>query len=254
MVRIGTSGYSFKDWRGTFYPEDIAQKDMLGFYAARFDIVEVNATYYRLLPAATFQTMADKTPDGFGFVVKTNQATTHQGEDENVVKEFRESLQPLMDAGKFLGVLAQFPWGFRDTAQNRDYLVACRERMRDIPYFVEFRHASWLTPEVGDLLRGNQLGYVCVDEPQIGQMVPPIATATTDTGYIRFHGRNEHTWWNKGAGDRYDYLYSEDELEEWVTKIRKVIEKTKDIYIFFNNCHAGQAPKNAQQLKLMLGA
>ena len=254
MIRIGTSGYSFKDWRGTFYPEDIASKDMLAFYAQHFDIIEVNATYYRLLPASTFQSMVDKTPEGFGFIVKTNQATTHQGEDASVAEEFRASLRPLQEAGKFLGVLAQFPWAFRNTADNREYLVACRERMRDVPYFVEFRHSSWLTPEVGDVLKANELGYVCVDEPQIGQMVPPIATATTDTGYVRLHGRNERAWWNKDAGDRYDYLYTEEELEEWVEKIRKLIEKTKDIYIFFNNCHAGQAPKNAEQLKLMLEA
>lgn len=110
-----------------------------------------------------------------------------------------------------------------------------------------FRHSIF------NHLKDNELGYVCVDEPQIGQMVPPIATATTDTGYIRLHGRNERTWWNRDAGDRYDYLYTEAELEEWVEKIRKLIEKTKDIYVFFNNCHAGQAPKNAKQLRMMLG-
>jgi uncharacterized protein YecE (DUF72 family) len=253
MIKIGTSGYSFKDWKGTFYPEDVASKDMLGYYAQRFDIVEVNATYYRLLPASTFEGMVQKTPDGFEFVVKANQATTHEGTDEGVVKEFTESFQPLVDAGRFRGILAQFPWGFRNTPKNRDYLVACRSRMRDVPYFVEFRHNSWLTPEVGDLLKANELGYVCVDEPQIGQMVPPIATATTDTGYVRFHGRNKRTWWNKEAGDRYDYLYSEEELEAWVGKIRNLIEKTKDILVFFNNCHDGQAPRNAQQLRLMLG-
>ena len=251
MIKVGTSGYSFEDWRGTFYPPDIPKGEMLGFYAQHFDVVEVNATYYRVLPPIVFERMAEKTPDDFEFIVKVNKATTHEGKDEEVVGPFRESIVPLEEAGKLYGVLAQFPWSFRNTSEHREYLKRCRERMPDVPYFVEFRHKSWLTKEVGDLLKAHQLSFVSVDEPQLQGMLPPKATATTDLGYVRLHGRNAEKWW-KGGSERYDYAYSKEELEQWVEKIKKLIEKAEKIYVFFNNCHNGQAAQNARTMKQML--
>ena len=186
----------------------------------------------------------------FEFIVKVNKATTHEGKDAEVAASFLQSIRPLSEAGKLKGLLAQFPWGFKNTPENRDYLKGCRERTPDIPYFVEFRHRSWVSEEVGNLLREHQLSFVCVDEPQIGDMMPPMARATTNLGYIRFHGRNAKNWWGKG-GDRYDYLYTEDELRTWVGKVEQLLGKVDKIYLFFNNCHAGQAVENARMMKAM---
>lgn len=251
IIKVGTSGYSFEDWRGTFYPVDIDKGAMLAFYTQYFDTVEVNATYYRILPPVVFERMAERTPDHFEFMVKAHQATTHEGKDEKVVGTFRESIVPLVDSGKLCGVLAQFPFRFRNTPENQEYLRRCRERMPDVPYFVEFRHRSWLTPEVGELLREHQLGFVSVDEPKLEGLLPSRATVTTDTGYIRLHGRNAATWW-QGGPERYDYSYSEEELKAWVERIKRLIEKARKVYVFFNNCHNGQAAQNAKTMKKML--
>lgn len=247
---IGTSGYSFDSWQGIFYPPHLARKHWLDFYARCFHVVEVNATFYGLLPPAAFSRMADKTPDGFGFVVKANRETTHERRDAEVAGRFREAVRPLIEAGKFEGVLAQFPWGFRNTTAHRAYLAACRDRLGDLPYFAEFRHQSWLAPEAQELLARNRIGFVCVDEPQIGGMMPPVIQATTDTGYIRLHGRNAKTWW--GEGPRYDYFYSLRELKGWGQKAKDLAAKTQKTFLFFNNCHVGQAVKNAQILQRML--
>ena len=250
IIRIGTSGYSFDSWRGVFYPFNLARKDRLVFYACYFNVVEINATFYQLLPPVAFQSMADKTPEGFGFIVKAHQRTTHEGRDVEVADRFQQALRPLVEAGKFEGVLAQFPWRFRNTPANRAYIQACRDRMADFPYFVEFRHRSWLSPNVKPLLERNRIGFVCVDEPQIGGMMPPVIMRTTPIGYIRLHGRNARTWW--GPGPRYHYLYSLRELKEWVEKVKALSEQTEKTFLFFNNCHVGQAVKNAQVLQRML--
>ncbi|HID10454.1 MAG TPA: DUF72 domain-containing protein, partial [Candidatus Latescibacteria bacterium] len=122
QVRIGTSGYSFEDWRGTFYPENLPKAEMLPYYARHFDLVEVNATYYRIPPPYTFRRMLQKVPEGFGFTAKVPKEWTHEGKGGEVAGPFREAIVPLVEAGVLLGLLAQFPWRFRDTPENRDYL------------------------------------------------------------------------------------------------------------------------------------
>ena len=248
MIKIGTSGYSFDDWRGTFYPEEIQKGKMLEFYVRHFDTVEVNSTYYRIPSPRTFESLARRTPDDFEFTVKVNKGTTHEGKDAEVVAPFRTAIQPLIETGKLKGVLAQFPWGFRNTPENRTYLQECRERIPDLPYFVEFRHRSWLTAEVGDMLKTHRIGFVSVDEPQLSGMLPAAATATTEVGYVRFHGRNAKNWWGGKGGERYDYLYSREELERWAEKIEGLTSKTEKVYLFFNNCHQGQAVENAKEM------
>ena len=250
IIQIGTSGYSFDSWRGIFYPFNLARRDRLMFYARYFNIVEINATFYQLLPPRAFQSMANRTPEGFGFIVKAHRRTTHEGRDVEVAHRLRQAVRPLIEAGKFQGILAQIPWSFRNTPTHRAYIQACRARMADLPYFVEFRHRSWLTFDVQCLLKRNRIGFVCVDEPQIGGLMPPIIMTTTPIGYIRLHGRNAKTWW--GPGPRYDYFYRFHELKEWVEKAKALARQTEKTFLFFNNCHIGQAVKNAQILQRML--
>ena len=251
MISIGTSGFSYKDWKGVFYPEGTRAGDYLSYYKDYFDTVEINSTYYAIPGPQVFENMLNETPDDFEFVVKVNKATTHENSDRDVVEKFNESIIPLRESGRLSGILAQFPWGFRNDEKNRIYLSELSERYHEVPFFVEFRHNSWNREEVYDFLKQSGLHFVSVDEPQIGNMMPAIARATGDVAYIRFHGRNARTWWGK-TGDRYDYYYSDEELEEWIEKI-ELLEKTVwKIYAFFNNCHKGYAVRNALMFKDML--
>jgi len=252
-IHVGTSGYSFADWVGPFYPPGTRSGDYLGFYARHFGCVEVNSTYYRIPAPRVLEQMERKTPEGFQFVVKLNQAMTHEGAtDPALYHEFLAAIQPLKDAGKYHGLLAQFPWGFKKTEAAKGHLEHLRAALPGEPLWAEFRHASWMHPKLPDWLRERSLGYCAVDEPALPGLVPPVVHLTTDTGYVRFHGRNEKTWWGRSGGDRYDYDYAERELAEWVERIRVLADRAKQTYLFFNNCHAGQAARNAKLMEELL--
>src|SRR5512140_3867538 len=202
---------------------------MLPFYAKDFHATEINYTYYRMPSARTLGAMAKKVPENFVFSVKASKELTHEREVEEgygtreSFVQFRQALQPLIDEGKFGAVLAQFPNSFRPTSENQDYLEVFRERMGDLPVVVEFRNASWVTDETMELLRKNNLGYCCVDEPHLKGLIPPIAVSTAPVAYVRFHGRNAQKWWHHDeAYERYSYSYKPEELQEWVPKIEKL--------------------------------
>jgi len=247
-VTIGTSGFSFDDWVGTFYPEQTRKAEMLAFYATRFSAVEINSTYYGIPPAKTMAGLVERTPDDFEFMVKAHRSMTHEAADpdEAVWRSFDDCLAPLVDAGKFRGLLLQFPWAFRPDRAGRRRLDLLHERLSARgPLFVEFRHTSWMDDRVFRYLDQRGIGYCSVDEPPLPGLVPPVVRLTGSIAYVRFHGRNERTWWTRGGGDRYDYDYSPAELETWVRKIRELAERSRQVYVFFNNCHAGQAARNA---------
>jgi len=253
MILIGTSGYSFEDWRGVYYPHHIDRGKMLDYYARDFKTVEINSTYYRIPPTSVFYHMDRKTPPDFEFMAKLHQDVTHARQNiEDSIRRLQEALKPLYEAGKLKGLLAQFPWGFKNTPENRDYLLKIKELCGDTPLFVEFRNRSWVKEDVYELLRSNGIGYCCVDEPRFSSLIPPQDVATTSVGYVRFHGRNAQTWWKSSGGDRYDYLYSTDELKEWVDRIESLKRQTEKTYLFFNNCHRGQAVINARQMEEIL--
>lgn len=252
-VLVGTSGYSFPDWVGPFYPPGTRPGDFLAVYAEHFDAVEVNATYYRMPTAATLERMERRTPAGFRFVVKLLGAFTHErSADPAAAREFRAALAPLKDAGKYDGLLAQFPWAFRRDRAALDHLAALRERFADEPLFAEFRHDSWAAPGLGETLSGLGIGYCAVDEPALPGLMPPLALRTTADAYVRFHGRNAANWWGRGGGDRYDHDYTERELAEWVTRIGELARQSRTTYVFFNNCHAGQAARSAKLMQELL--
>jgi uncharacterized protein YecE (DUF72 family) len=251
-ILVGTSGYSFDDWVGNFYPVGIRKGDMLKEYVKHFAGVEVNSTYYRIPHPAVLKRMEEKTPDGFEFVIKANQQMTHKGsKDESLYRSFKEAIRPVIDVGKFGGIIAQFPWGFKRTADNMAHLEFLKDKFSEYPLFVEFRNSEWITEDMFDNLRTAGIGYCAVDEPRLKGLVPPVARVTTDMGYVRLHGRNAKNWWGRG-GDRYDYLYNEAELKEWLDKIKDMSRKAKRTYVFFNNCHVGQAARNASLMKELL--
>jgi uncharacterized protein YecE (DUF72 family) len=247
---IGTSGYSFADWVGPFYPPEATQREMFSHYVRAFSTVELNFTYYRMPAACTLQKLADKSPEGFVFWVKANQEITHKG-NRKVAGEFLEGLSPLRDAGKLAGVLMQFPQSFHRTPESRKYLAAVVEEFASTRSAVEFRHSSWQAPETLASLRKRNVTLVVPDVPDIASLYHSPAAATTATGYLRLHSRNASKWYSGGA-DRYDYSYSRQELDAIAKEWSALRDSPDDVYVFFNNCHGGQAALNAQEFQRIL--
>jgi len=262
VIKIGTSGFSFPDWKGTVYPQGIKDRDMLSYYERElgFKALEVNFTYYTLPSQNSFIGMSKKTSEGFEFVVKCFKGMTHEIRDKGtkriidnreIFDKFVYSLQPLVLEGKLGCVLAQFPYSFFPNGESFAYLRSFKERLGEIPLVVEFRNIYWLKDSTFSFLGDIGVGYCVVDEPKLPKLMPFIPRATSDFGYFRLHGRNQN-WFNVPTSVRYDYLYSEEELKSFVQPIREVEARTGKTLIFFNNCHGGSAARNALELLRML--
>ena len=256
-VYVGTAGFSYADWKGPFYPPDTRQAAMLEEYARHFPVVEINSTYYAIPEPERVNAMARRTPTSFLFNVKANKEMTHEiGDGSKVFEDFRRALRPLEDHGKLGCVLAQFPWAFKRSNENADYLRKLARRLDGLDVVVEFRNEQWDSDETLDLLSSVGLGYCCVDEPRLKGLPAPRVALTSRVGYVRMHGRNADNWWARGreSWERYDYLYSEDELAEWLPGIENLSENTDRVYVIFNNHYKGQAPANAHTFEQMLRA
>lgn len=254
MIYIGTSGFSYDDWKGHFYPEHISKKDMFAYYTSCFNTVEINSTYYLIPPARTFAPMDRKTPKDFKFVVKAHKDMTHIEKPlKTTFDSFLESIKPLNESGKLGCILAQYPWSFKYSPENIEKLTDFKSRVGDISTVIEFRNSEWLNEEVFTLLRKLNIGFCCVDEPELKGLLPRITQVTSNIGYVRFHGRNAKDWWeHEHAYQRYDYLYTEDELQEWVPKVESIQQSAETTYLFFNNHYQGKSAQNAGMFAKML--
>jgi uncharacterized protein YecE (DUF72 family) len=253
MLYFGTSGFSYNDWVGSFYPPGMRRQDWLVYYAREFNALELNSTFYALPRLSVIEAMINKTGGGFLFSVKAPQKLTHERQsDKDDFSAFISVLRPFIEAKKLGCVLAQFPYSFACNRVNRDYLEVFREYLGDLPLVVEFRNANWLRGEVFAWLRSCNMGFCCVDEPRLSGLLPPVAEVTSEVGYVRFHGRNATKWWqHEHAYERYDYTYSAEELREWVPKISKIESQARMTFIFANNHWRGQAVNTIRQLRLM---
>jgi uncharacterized protein YecE (DUF72 family) len=260
---IGTSGFSFPDWAGVIYPTGLNKRDWLTYYELElgFHALEVNYTYYTMPSAKTLRTMSAKTSDDFTFVVKAHSSMTHEIwtdrkrteiiDNREVFGTFVAELRPIIDEGKLSAVLAQFPYYFYYTEENNRYLIRFAELMGGIPTIIEFRNNRWHDPDALDFLRQYGLGYCVVDEPRLPGLMPFYPAATSDIAYFRLHGRNKN-WFNAPTDVRYDYLYSKKELTDILPSILSLAKKTKNTFVFFNNCHVGSAAKNASEMVQMI--
>jgi len=230
------------------------KREWLIYYAREFNACEINSSFYALSKPSSLKAMAEKTGDEFLFCFKANQGMTHQREDNaSIFKAFCLVLEPIITAGKLGCILAQFPFSFRFNRHNWDYLKLFKERLGELSVVVEFRNAQWLRREVFDWLREQGLGFCCVDEPQLTNLLPPVAEVTSSISYIRFHGRNKAKWWqHEQAYERYDYSYTEQELSEWLPKIQKLDNLAEKTFIFANNHWRGQAVSTIRQLRVLL--
>jgi uncharacterized protein YecE (DUF72 family) len=258
MIRVGPAGWAYKDWEGIVYPKPKPRGfDPVAHLARHFDTIEINSSFYGPPRPAAAKTWAEHTTDNprFRFTAKLYKAFTHDRKaSQQDESDFKKGIAPLMEAGRLGALLVQFPWSFRNEPENRIYLRHLRDRFADYPLVVEVRHGSWIEPDALDELAESGVGLSNIDQPLFRRSVKPAALTTSSIGYVRLHGRNYQQWFSKKADvrARYDYLYSAQELEPWVDRIRTVAEDAQDTYVITNNHNLGKAVVNAFELKAFL--
>lgn len=289
-IRVGTASWTDRtltrdtDW----YPQRaMSAEDRLRFYASRFDVVEVDATYYYPPSQELVGLWTERTPSDFRMDVKAFSLLTHHPARRDAVwddvvahlseehagrrsiylshlpeqavdlafERFAEALLPLHSAGKLGGVFLQFPRWFTNRRDNRRYLDSLADRLPDYDVAVEFRHASWFSDDSGPKtlrqLEKQGLAYVCVDEPQgFDSSVPPVLAVTADLAVMRFHGQNAETWEASGISpaERFRYLYSDDELRQWAPQVAELAAGASETHAIFNNCYQDYGVRNAALL------
>jgi uncharacterized protein YecE (DUF72 family) len=252
-ILIGTSGFSFDDWVGVVYPAGIKKHEMLPYYEKTlgFKALEVNYTYYSMPSEKTMESFAQRTSRDFSFVVKAHKTMTHEKTNnvKEICKRFKAGMEPLN--GNMKALLFQFPYMFVPSDENIDYLRTLREEFDGYESIVEFRNGKWSHDRYLDTLRELSIGYCIVDEPKLKGLLPFSPALTSKTGYFRFHGRNT-SWFKEPLEVRYDYLYSEKELQKFVSPIKDLRAGRRQLLCFFNNCHAGKAARNALMMIEML--
>jgi uncharacterized protein YecE (DUF72 family) len=253
---FGIAGWSYADWAGIVYPEKKPRGfDPLSYLTEFFDTIELNNTFYRIPESKVVSTWAKRVSGNprFRFTAKLWEGFTHNKieVDPAEVKQFKKAMEPLLSENRMGSLLLQFPISFQNEESARERLSLLAKHFRDYPLVVEFRHRSWVNPETLEWLRENKIGYCNVDEPMFRKLLKPSSVVTGPVAYVRFHGRNYQNWFKKErpSSARYDYLYSEDELDEWIPSIQEMGKKAKDVYVIGNNHFRGQAPTNVLQLK-----
>jgi uncharacterized protein YecE (DUF72 family) len=259
-VYVGTAGWSYPDWEGVVYPSQRARgKTELAYLADYLDAVEINTSFYRppsaAMAAKWVQQVAGK--PRFLFTAKLYQRFTHERErpwSAPEVAQFKDGIRPLHEANRFGALLMQFPWSFTANAPGRDWLSRLSEAFGEFPCVLEVRHASWDSSENREFLRHAGLNFCNIDQPSSRTSIAPTSLATGPVAYYRFHGRNAQAWFARDAGrdERYNYLYSGDELAPWSENIAAMAKEVQKLFVMNNNHYRGQAVVNALQLKSAL--
>ncbi|MBW3535608.1 MAG: DUF72 domain-containing protein [Gemmatimonadetes bacterium] len=286
-VRVGTASWTDKTLLASgWYPEDADDPaSRLEFYASQFPLVEVDSTYYTPPNERNSRLWAERTPEGFTFDIKAYSLLTQHPTrtsslykdlrpatdkrnvylkdlDEGLVNEvwerFLAALEPLHDSGRLGSLLFQFPPWFGIRQSNKHYILECKRRCEPYRMCVELRNNSWMAEEnmeeTLDFLTSYAVPYVVVDMPQGHRSsVPPVVAATADHAVVRFHGHSDK-WESKEIYERFGYLYSEDELKQWVPKVEQLAEQVQEVHVLTNNCYRDYAQVNARQLVQQLDA
>src|SRR5437588_2098331 len=293
-VRFGTASWTDPTMTvpGVFYPKGASSaEERLRFYASQFPVVEVDATYYAMPNKRTAESWVERTPKDFVFDIKAHALMTGQPTEvarlpkaireelgselaekkriyrkdmpaellDAVYAQFREALEPLVEAGKLGAVFVQFPKWVFPSNEARELILGTRQRL-DLPIAVEFRHGSWFNEKNAErtvkFLQDNRIPYVAVDEPQgFKSSVPPVVIPTTDgLAVLRLHAPNEDNWEKKDIppSERFRYLYDEDELADWTPKIASVARLTKENHVRQHNCFSNYGTTNAREAALLL--
>jgi uncharacterized protein YecE (DUF72 family) len=256
-IRIGPAGWSYTDWEGTVYPPHRSRFDHLAYLSSFFDTIEINSPFYRVPPPTHAKSWVRRVANNpaFKFTTKIYRGFTHDPSQlaADDVKAFRNYLDPLAGANRLGAVLLQFPWSFKNSPESRARLDALFADFRDYPLALEVRHASFQEDDFLRYLDESGVAWVNVDQPLFQDSVKPAATVTGPLGYVRLHGRNYEKWFaHAESWERYNYLYSAEELSPWVERIR-TMAREKETYVITNNHFRGQAIVNAAELKETLG-
>ena len=257
-IWLGCGGYSNDDWaeQGLIY-EGVRRENYLQVYAEHFAAAELNSSFYNIPGLKAFEGMARRLGNRkFRMAVKLHRAFTHDRAPTDAdFDRMLQSPEPLRDAGLMGPYLAQFPYSFHRTRENRQYLAELIERFAGHELAVEMRCASWDKPEVRESMAEFGLVWVSPDYPPAGGMPEPQLHVTADMGYLRLHGRNAGSWWEgSSAAERHDYLYPRAEMDEWAEKIALVEPDLSELYVFFQNTTKGHALKNIPMLQEALQA
>ena len=262
-VRIGVCSFADEGLLKRWYPRGISSpKARLGYYSERFETVEVDSPFYHLPDPAVTGRWAQRTPPGFLFHVKAHKSMTghEEADQERAFAEFRASIEPLELSGKLRSILLQYHPRVLKSREAKEELECVRPLLDPLVPLVEFRHRSWLEDdERADtlaFLEENGLAYVSVDAPptRASNVLPPVAAATHRVAYVRFHGRNVKTWNIKAekSSERFNWMYTPEELSEWVEKLRSLAEHADEVYAMFNNNRDDFAPRSAVLLRGLL--
>jgi uncharacterized protein YecE (DUF72 family) len=258
-IRVGPAGWSYDDWRDIVYPPGAGAKfDQLAYMAGFFDTIEINSSFYRPPTSMMARSWVRRTAHNkdFKFTAKLYKVFTHERgkATERDERAYRAGIEPLAAAGRLGGLLMQFPWSFKNNEAESGYLFGLIDRFKDYPLVVEVRHASWNTPEIYEALAERHVGFCNIDQPLFGRSIKPSAATTSRVGYVRLHGRNYENWFaeNKSPADRYDYLYSPEELAPWVANIKNVAHHAQETYVITNNHFRGKGVVNALEIKSAL--
>ena len=274
-IRIGTAGWSYKDWDGVLYPPEVTRKKVhpVEFMARFFDVIEINTSFYGHirpeLGRLWCRRVAAVNPN-FLFTAKLHRSFTHSplavmeptsaasirpnDEDEKLA---REGLDSLASEGKLGALLIQFPVSFKNTALNHEYLEQLLRQFIEYPRVVEVRHESWDNPEtIAEFMRQN-VGFCNIDQPLLGQSLAPTEHVTSGIGYVRLHGRNYEHWFDSGSDsdnrdDRYNYLYKPAEMEKWKEKVEIIAHMAETTFVVANNHFQAKAAVNALELRYLL--
>ncbi len=260
-LRIGLAGWSYADWKGIVYP-DSSPKGFrpLEFLTHYFDTAEVNSTFYRPPTATQAKSWVEQASDNprFKFTAKLWQRFTHERNSwpsDDEIRTYRDGIAPLAEADRLGAILVQFPWSFRRTPENRQWLARIIDAFAEFPIVVEVRHTTWDTPAFYDGLRERGVAYCNIDQPTLRDCIEPSDIVTAPVGYVRLHGRNRENWFRDGIPpyERYNYLYDANELKPWTKRIRSIAEIAQDTYVVTNNHYRGQAIVNALEIAESLG-
>jgi len=261
-LHCGPSGWSYAHWNGIVYPKTKPR----GFHALEylshyFDAVEINTTFYQPIRPEIARLWTQKVSGNpkFLFTAKMHRSFTHERQlGSTEAGAFKEGLLPLLRAGRLGALLMQFPWTFRYTEENRDFVIRLRRRFHEFPLVAEMRHGSWMYEEALGTLIDYRIGFCNIDQAQYTKAMPPTSFLTSPIGYVRLHGRNPQDWLQEFGRvqtpvARHDYLYTTAELQQWKARIDHLQQLAARTFVFANNDVAGKSVVNALQLAGMLG-
>ncbi|HUP59235.1 MAG TPA: DUF72 domain-containing protein [Thermoanaerobaculia bacterium] len=256
-IRIGPAGWSYTDWEGTVYPPHGSKFDHLAYLSSFFDTIEINSPFYRIPPATHAKSWVRRVAANreFRFTTKVFRGFTHEAAPlaADDVTAFRNYLDPLMDANRLGAILLQFPWSFKHSPESRDKLEALFRAFAAYPKALEVRHSSFQDEVFVRFLDEHDVAWVNVDQPLFEHSVKPADTVTGPLAYARLHGRNYEKWFaHAETWERYNYLYSKEELAPWVERVERMA-RSHETYVITNNHFRGQAIVNAGDLQEALG-